>query len=78
MAWPNDGRLVIRSLAKDAKNLGGSVTSVSLLGSKETLAYRQSADGLEVSLPATPPCEYAFVLKITGLTWPILRECQRP
>ena len=78
MAWPIDGQLLIRSLAKGANNLGGSVTSVSLLGSKEAFAYRQSADGLEVTLPANRPCEYAFVLKITGLTWPILRECQRP
>lgn len=78
MAWPSDRHLVIRSLAKKAKNLGGAVAGVSLLGSKETLACRHTSQGLEVTLPANPPCEYAFVLKISGLTWPILHECQRP
>ena len=78
MAWPKDRHLVLRSLATNSKNLSGAITQVSLLGSKAPLPYRQTPEGLEVTLPANPPCEYAYVLKINGLTWPILHECQRP
>jgi len=78
MAWPSDRRLVIRSLATNSKNLGGTITQVGLLGTREAVPYRQTAEGLEVTLPENPPCQYAVVLKISGLTWPVLHECQRP
>ena len=63
LAWPADGKLTVRSLAR-----GGDleVGSVSLLGHEGSLTWNQSANGLEVTLPPEQPCDYAFVLKITA------------
>jgi len=62
LAWPEDGKLTVRSLGSDADLNIGIVT---LLGHRGTLNWRQTANGLEVHLPAKRPCEYAFSLKIT-------------
>ena len=62
MGWPEDGRLVIKSLAKGNANLKKSVSSVVLLGYGK-LKARQTAEGLVVNLPQ--PCnEIAPVLRI--------------
>ena len=62
MAWPTDGKAVLRSLATGE----GKVTDVRLLRGAGKLDWRQTADGLEVVLPAHKPCKFAFGLKITG------------
>ena len=62
LAWPENGRLTVRSLAKGTSpNIG----SVSLLGHTGPLTWSQSANGLEVTLPAKQPCDYTFSLRIT-------------
>ena len=63
LGWPEDGRLVIKSLAKGNTAFKKSITSVQLLGYGR-LKARQTAQGLEVSLP-TPCNKIAPVLKIT-------------
>lgn len=63
LAWPEDGKLTIRSLAKGTDL---QVSSVDLLGHKGLLTWSQSAEGLEVTLPAGQPCDYAFALKIAA------------
>ena len=67
MAWPTDGKYLIGTLATTAPGLVGKIKSVALLGSPEKLTWAQSAEGLVVTLPTQKPCDYAFVLKITGL-----------
>ena len=62
MAWPADGRVVIRSLAAGA----GAVRDVRLLGSEAKLEWKQTAEGLEVRLPAERPCDFAWGLRIEG------------
>ena len=62
MAWPTDGKAVIRSLAEGA----GKITDVKLLGCLENLTWQQTAEGLVVTLPATQPGNFAYGLKITG------------
>ncbi len=62
LAWPKDGKLTVRSLAKGADV---NVESISLLGHEGTLQWKQTTDGLEVTLPAKQPCEYAYALRIT-------------
>jgi alpha-L-fucosidase len=62
LGWPADGKLLIRALAAD----GGRITSVRLLGHRGTLRWKQLEQGLEISLPAKPPCEHAFVFKFGG------------
>ena len=63
MGWPEDGHLVIKSLAKKTPHFKKSISSVYLLGYGKIKA-RQTADGLEVNLPE--PCnKIAPVLRIT-------------
>jgi alpha-L-fucosidase len=62
MAWPSDGKAVIRSLAEGA----GKITSVALLGHRAKLDWQQSAEGLMIGLPTEKPCQFAYGLKISG------------
>lgn len=68
LAWPENRKLVVRSLAKGAAVVG----SVSLLGYNGRLEGKQTTRGLEVRLPDEKPCDHAFVLKITdwAFAWP--------
>ena len=62
MGWPEDGKLVIKSLAKKNPDFKKSISSIYLLGYGKVKA-RQTADGLEVTLPE--PCnKIAPVLRI--------------
>ena len=62
LGWPEDGKLVIKSLAKGNKNLKKGISSVYLLGYGKVKA-RQTAEGLKVNLPS--PCnKIAPVLRI--------------
>ncbi len=63
--WPQN-EVVIRALAK-GKAPEGKITGITLLGSRDNLEFAQDDSGLKVKLPATAPCKYAYVLKITGL-----------
>lgn len=62
LAWPKDGKVLVKSLATSA----GKLSSVSLLGSTDQLKWQQSDAGLVVTLPDRKPCEYAYSLKISG------------
>ena len=62
MGWPKDGKLVVKSLAKGNTNFKKRISEVYLLGYGK-LKARQTAEGLEVTLPA--PCnQIAPVLRI--------------
>ncbi|MHC4433572.1 MAG: alpha-L-fucosidase [Planctomycetota bacterium] len=62
LAWPEDGRLTVRSLGSDS---GVEIGTVVLLGHELKLSWKQTSQGLEVRLPTKRPCEYAYALKIT-------------
>lgn len=65
MAWPAEGNTVtLRALGTDAATCPGRVASVKLLGGGK-LSFRQSADGLTVTLPKKRPNEISPTLKIT-------------
>jgi alpha-L-fucosidase len=61
LGWPDNRRLVVRSLAAAA----GKISSVALLGYTGPLDWQQTGEGLVVSLPAQKPCDLAYGLKIT-------------
>jgi len=62
MGWPQDGKLLVKSLAKGNPDFKKSITSVMLLGHGK-LKAKQTKEGLEVQLPQ--PCnKIAPVLKI--------------
>jgi alpha-L-fucosidase len=64
LAWPEGGRLVVRSLARGGEHAPSAVTSVDLLGSAERPRWTWDESGLAVDLPARPPGEHAFALRI--------------
>ena len=63
LAWPTDGKLNVRSLAKGGR-AGGDVAAVALLGSAEQLTWAQEADGLHVALPAKVTGADAWALRV--------------
>ncbi|MBM4093991.1 MAG: hypothetical protein FJ276_31980 [Planctomycetes bacterium] len=66
LGWPEDGRLQIRSLGKRAAEGENQIDRVELLGHTGELAFTQTADGLQVTLPAKQISPIACTLKITG------------
>ncbi len=64
LGWPESGKLTIKSLKKDGEYLKEPVTKIKMLGSKEKIAFEQTAEGLVVTFPSVKPCDHAFVLKI--------------
>jgi alpha-L-fucosidase len=71
MAWPGDGHFVIRSLGSAQLPKGLSITKVELLGSSAKLDFHQSAEALEIRVPAstTPPGKFAFAFRLTTAPW---------
>jgi alpha-L-fucosidase len=61
MAWPESNKVLIRSLQGPNK-----ISSVYLLGYKNKLKWKQTAQGLEIILPTAKPCQFAYGLKISG------------
>jgi alpha-L-fucosidase len=68
-AWPQgDEPAVITSLAT-GKAPAGKIEKVEMLGVAKALTFTQDENGLTVKIPSPPikPCDYAYVLKISGL-----------
>lgn len=65
MGWPDNGKALIKSLAKGNPYRNESVNKVEILGGG-SLSFRITEEGLEVSLPESRnELSYAFCLKIT-------------
>jgi hypothetical protein len=65
MAWPETGKVAIKSLANGSPLLKNPILKISLLGSPFKLTWHRTADGLVIELPAQKPCEYAIAFQIT-------------
>ena len=66
LGWPDDGRLVIKSLAKPSGGTGNKIKRVELLGHKGRLKWDQTPDALIVSLPSEKVSPYTCALRING------------
>ena len=64
LAWPENGKMNIKSLATGSQLIRREIKRVTLLGSDVPVKWTRSSDGLGVDLPAQRPSDYAFVLKI--------------
>lgn len=65
MAWPTNGRILIKSLGKRNKTVPSvRVKTVSLLGHKRKLIFHQNEEALSVNLPVEKPNQISLVLKI--------------
>jgi alpha-L-fucosidase len=51
LAWPADGRVVIRSLAEGSPLRDKPVSSVTMAGNDTPLAFERTAEGMVVTLP---------------------------
>lgn len=64
LAWPEDGKLTIETLAQGRTEYLKPIGQVELLGNQGPLPFTRGEEGLVVTLPDTRPNEYAYVLKI--------------
>jgi hypothetical protein len=65
VAGPESRQALNKSRATGApQTAGAKVTAISLLGHNGPLPSTQNEQGLSVTLPEKPPCEYAVALKI--------------
>ena len=67
LGWPKDNQLVIRSLAKVSGSNKNDIKSISLLGSKAPVTWKQTEEGLFVTVSGAPVSKYSCGLKIKGL-----------
>ena len=66
LGWPANGQMTIHSLARPVGQNVNNITSISLLGYRGKLAWKQTADGITVTLPAQVVSNLTTGLKITG------------
>ena len=65
LAWPESGRVSVRSLGRGQPHLEGEIRSVELLGAKASVEWTCDEEGLHVTLPAEPPGAHALALRIS-------------
>jgi alpha-L-fucosidase len=65
MGWPGKDA-VIAALAPGGPHGVGTIRQVELLGAPGHLEWRQGAEGLRVTLPASKPCQHAIAFKVRG------------
>ena len=66
LGWPEDRQITIRSLAKPPGQKVNNISSVSLLGYRGKVQWKQTADALVVTLPEKKVSEFTAALKING------------
>jgi len=66
MGWPEDGKIVIKSLASNSEHYQKEIQKVEWLPTHETLSFERNGNGLIVSLPPKPSDELSHtnVIKI--------------
>lgn len=62
MGWPSDNILKIKTLSLD--NMKKSISKAELLGSNQALEFEQTNEFLEIRLPQTKPCDFAYAVKV--------------
>ena len=65
LAWPENRRVVIKSLATGSPLTKQEIRRVELLGAKTRLHWTRTTEGLVINLPAQNPGDYAFAFKIS-------------
>lgn len=78
LGWPEaGGKFVVKTLAANAPGVVGTVQRVRLLGHGD-VPFTRTANGLEITLPASKPCDHAYALKIEGLNLAASRPVPPP
>ncbi len=66
MGWPENGQLVITSLAEGSPHAPGAIERIEMLGVNEPLKFTRDASGVTVKLPEQKVGDYAYGFKING------------
>jgi alpha-L-fucosidase len=66
LGWPDDGKVIIQSLARTDDSSVNKIKRVELLGYRGKLKFAQTTEGLTVQLPAQKLSDLTCSLKITG------------
>jgi alpha-L-fucosidase len=64
LAWPDDGKVLVKTLYSGTPYLAAPIAQVSLLGDSAPVTWRQTSQGLAVQLPP-PHDDLPYALKIT-------------
>jgi len=59
LAWPDEGRLLIRSLGSSQKEMR-KISEIRLLGYNGRIQWQQETNGLHIDLPDSKPCKHAW------------------
>jgi len=65
LAWPDNGRVTVTSLATDGGLFRRDIDTVELLGHTESLQWTRDANGLTIDLPSDKPGDHAFAFRIS-------------
>jgi len=66
LGWPDDGKILIRSLAETDDPAQNKIQKVEMLGRSGKLKFNQTADGLFVEVPGEKLSDLTCALRITG------------
>jgi len=66
LGWPEDRKMMVRSLATTSEASQNKITKVELLGYSGNLQFTQTAEGLSVELPDKKISDLTCALRITG------------
>ncbi len=64
LGWPSDGKILIKSLAKNAPHHPREIRKVEMFGAKSQSRWTRGLQGLEIQVPDAPPCKYAYSFRI--------------
>lgn len=64
LGWPEDGVFTVTSLAKGNPHESRKIKSVEFISGSNKTKWKQTADGLRISVKGNQPCEAAYVFKI--------------
>ncbi|WP_128915393.1 alpha-L-fucosidase [Granulicella sibirica] len=65
LGWPNDGKLRIKSLARNSKLLPAEIIRAVMLGSSTPLVMERNSEALVLTLPSQKPNDIAYTFRIT-------------
>ena len=76
LRWPDNNKLVIRTLADDRSPWVASVEKAGILGSSESVKFTRTAQGMTFDLADTKRANFA--LKLTGKGTPVVARASAP
>ncbi len=62
--WPESNKTLIKSLVKGSEFCSWDIQNVRMLGVEGDLEWAQGNEGLEITLPDTKPCKFAYTFEI--------------